>query len=113
MEGLENKNATEPIEHEEKEIMETFAWEEVRDAFFMLKSPIDYDVENDRLSQLLTKRRRKIGRYGPRSGLVRPSGLPGLLQPEIENPRRSSILDVSLESLDAYQERKISTDSTY
>lgn len=63
-------------------------WEEVKDVFFMLKLPIDVDIDDERyflitnyysnskyflsivilrLGQILAKRRRKIGLYGPRS----------------------------------------------
>ena len=41
-------------------------WEEVKDIFFMLKLPIDVEIDFDRFSTIMSKRRRKIGLCGLR-----------------------------------------------
>ena len=49
-------------------------WEEVKDVFFMLKLPINVDIDFDRFVQIVSRRRRKIGLCGGsgqlRSGFV-------------------------------------------
>ena len=45
-------------------------WEDVKDVFFMLKLPINVDIDFERFSQIVSKRRRKIGLWG--AGSMRP-----------------------------------------
>jgi hypothetical protein len=47
-------------------LIDVEGWEEVKDVFFMLKLPIDVDIDFDRFSSIMSKRRRKIGLCGPR-----------------------------------------------
>ena len=47
-------------------LIDTEGWEEVKDVFFMLKLPIDVDIDFDRFSSIMSKIRRKIGLCGPR-----------------------------------------------
>ena len=54
--------------------MDVESWEEVKDVFFMLKLPINVDIDFDRFVQIVSRRRRKIGLCGAsgqlRSGFV-------------------------------------------
>ncbi len=55
-------------------------WELVKDVFYMIKMPIDLDTEHEKLINILSRRRRKLGLHG---GSVRRGGVIKVPDPEL------------------------------